>query len=279
VRMEDYLRGVVPLEMGSGASVPWSALEAQAIAARCYALFCLDRHEDEYRCDLLAGPEDQVYGGIAAETPEANQAVSNTRGIVAVSGGRPIRANYCSTCGGRTEANHRVWEAQAPLPYLRSIRDDSFGGCLCADSPYHRWEERWGCEELNASVLKHLPTEVPEARGVRLGRVRDLQVVERSPSGRAAVLRVVTEGGSFEVRGDRIRWVVRRADGGPLRSTYFDRFRRIGGKDCTIGLKGAGYGHGVGMCQFGAREMGRQGSSAAEILGHYYHGIALVRWW
>ncbi|MCK4413195.1 MAG: SpoIID/LytB domain-containing protein [Candidatus Eisenbacteria sp.] len=281
VHIEDYLRGVVPLEMGSSDGIPMAALEAQAVAARSYSLFYLGRRMEEYGCDLLAGPEDQVYGGMAAERPRATRAVLGTRGIVAVYGGQPLRANYCSTCGGVTEANRAIWPGQQQLPYLRPVRDqDGTGHAHCSGSPYFRWEERWGCDELESIVLRHLPEGVPAARGRTLGRLRDMVVTRRSASGRAQVLRVETDGGSFEVIGDRIRWVIRRPGGGLLRSSFLGKFRREGsGQGCTITLRGAGYGHGVGLCQYGAMEMARRGSTPAQILRHYYRGISLTRWW
>jgi stage II sporulation protein D len=204
--------------------------------------------------------------------------VRETRGIVATHRGRPIRANYCSTCGGRTDGNGNVWTAQEALPYLTPVKDQS-RGALCEASPYFRWEERWPCEEFAAGILARLREEVPAARTAALGRLRDLRVASRSRSGRVAILEVVTEGGVFRVLGDRIRWLIRRPDGGLLRSTLFDRPERAGDDPCVIRIRGGGWGHGVGLCQFGAMEMGRRGADAEAILRHYYRGIRLARWW
>ena len=118
-----------------------------------------------------------------------------------------------------------------------------------------------------------------QQKGVDLGRLRDLSIASRTRSGRVAELKIATDGGSFRVRGDRIRWVLRRPDGSPLRSTLFDRPEWTGGDGCMVILKGRGYGHGVGLCQFGAMEMGRRGASVAAILRHYYRDIDLARWW
>lgn len=278
LRIEAYLRGVVPLEMGASESIPMSALQAQAIAARSYALHYFGRREKEAGCDLLAGTEDQVYGGVEAERARTDEAVSGTRGVVALHEGKPIRANYCSTCGGATEANERAWPGQEAVAYLRGTRDKA-GSDLCAASPYFRWREQWEWSQLEAIVLARLPEEVPEARGKSVGRLRDLQVVARSPSGRAERLRVVTDGGDFLVPGDRIRRVVRRADGGLLWSTDFERFHREGKDPCRVTLEGRGFGHGVGMCQYGAMEFGRKGADAGRILRHYYRGVQLACWW
>jgi stage II sporulation protein D len=279
IRIEDYLRGVVPLEIGATPGLPEAALEAQAIAARSYSLFYLGRRSATHGCDLLASPEDQVYGGLSAETTDASRAVEATRGLVAQYEGRAIRANYSSTCGGATETAERVWPGQR-FAYLRGVKDrDEAGKPLCAASYAARWEERWDCQQFAASVLARLREEVPKARDVTLGRLRDLDVIHRSPSGRVEALAVVTDGGRFVVSGDRIRWVLRRPDGGPLRSTWFGKFHRDDNEGCWLTLEGRGYGHGVGLCQWGALELARRGKRADEILKRYYRGIRLARWW
>ncbi|MBM3318041.1 MAG: SpoIID/LytB domain-containing protein [Candidatus Eisenbacteria bacterium] len=279
LRIEDYLLGVVPVEIGSSESTPGAALQAQAIAARSYALHYLGRRAASHGCDLLATVDDQAYGGIGAETGAASRAVAETRGIVAVHEGRAIRANYSSTCGGRTEEAERAWPGTG-YPYLRSVRDAAGGGGFwCAESPHARWEVCWECGQLAEIVLARLPEEDPAARGRELGRLRDIEIAARSPSGRAEELRVSTDGGVFRVRGDRIRWLLRRPDGGPLRSTLIGRLRRSGKQECRICLEGRGFGHGVGMCQTGALGMARGGVPAEEILRRYYRGVHLARWW
>ncbi|MBD3236607.1 MAG: SpoIID/LytB domain-containing protein [Candidatus Eisenbacteria bacterium] len=276
VRLEDYLRGVVPLEIGSEGVAP-AAMRAQAIAARSYALFYLGRRAAA-GCDLFAGPDDQVYGGIPAETDAATRAVVATRGIVAVWEGLPIRANYCSTCGGATESSDRVWPGES-YPYLRAVRDRDGDDCFCEASRYFRWKERWSCAQLQQIIREHLPREVPAARGGDLGALTGLKAKRRSPSGRIELLEIQMEGGRFRVRADRIRWVLRRPDGGLLRSTWIGKLQVDRDTGCHVTLEGAGYGHGVGMCQMGARELARRGLSAPQILRHYYRGITFARWW
>lgn len=280
IGIEEYLQGVVPLEIGSGNHIPAAALRAQAIAARSYSLHFLGRRQATHGCDLLATIEDQVYGGAGVETPEATQAVIQTRGIVAVHEGRPIRANYCSTCGGHTASAGEVWPGDA-RPYLRATKDeDGAGDPWCSASRHARWEECWDCASFTELVLRHLPEEDAGARGKDLGRLRDVRVVTRSASGRATELRIITDGGRFVVRGDRIRWLLRRPDDTPLRSTLIGSPRRVEeGGTCQIRLEGRGNGHGVGLCQTGAIERARRGETEEGILRRYYRGIALVRWW
>lgn len=280
LHIEDYLRGVVPPEVGRSPHLPAAVLRAQAIAARSYTLFYMGRHE-KLGFDLMATPVDQVYEGYGAETAEADAAIAATRGVVAVYKGHPIRANYSSTCGGRTEASGRVWPGES-FPYLRSIHDRVAGsGDLCEASPHYRWTETWDCRELHGSILDHLAEEDPRAAEDPPTRIHDLEIEKRSPSGRAERLAIRTDTGTYHVHGDRIRWILRRPRGlGPLRSTLIRDPRRSGASErCTITIEGAGYGHGVGLCQNGAIEMARRGRSAPEILHHYYRGIDLVRWW
>jgi peptidoglycan hydrolase-like amidase len=122
--LEDYLRGVVPLELSPGAYPEMEALKAQAVAARSYALAHLGRHDDE-GFDLVDDTRDQVYGGFSAEREMTNRAVAETRGIVAVVPDdrgvlAPIEALYTANCGGRTENNEEVFGGK-PLPYLRGV--------------------------------------------------------------------------------------------------------------------------------------------------------------
>lgn len=122
--LEEYLRGVVPLELPPGAYPEIEALKAQAIAARSYALVRLGRHRDE-GYDLVDDARAQVYGGITAERELSNRAISETRGIAAVFPNEegklePIEALYTANCGGRTENNEEVFGGK-PMPYLRSV--------------------------------------------------------------------------------------------------------------------------------------------------------------
>jgi stage II sporulation protein D len=124
VPLEEYLRGVVPLELSPGAYPQMEALKAQAVAARTYALSHRNRFQRE-GFDLTSDARSQVYGGLSAEQAMTNRAVEETRGIIAVYKGEdgteePIEALYTSNCGGRTENNESIFLTR-PLPYLRSV--------------------------------------------------------------------------------------------------------------------------------------------------------------
>jgi SpoIID/LytB domain protein len=127
--LDTYLRGVVPSE--SPSHWPLAALEAQAVAARSYAVYQL-RPSSWY--DLLPTTSDQVYGGVRAERPRSDHAVFATLGQVLMYGGRVARTYYSSSSGGRTEAVQDAWPGAGPIPYLRSVPDpyDTY-------SPHHDW--------------------------------------------------------------------------------------------------------------------------------------------
>jgi stage II sporulation protein D len=127
--LDTYLRGVVPSE--SPSHWPTAALEAQAVAARSYAISEL-RPDSWY--DLVPTTADQVYGGVRAETPHSDHAVYATLGQVLTYGGQVARTYYSSSSGGRTESVQDAWPGSAPIPYLRSVPDpyDTY-------SPHHDW--------------------------------------------------------------------------------------------------------------------------------------------
>ena len=240
--IEHYLYGVVPRELPPVPYAEVEAQKAQAIAARTYALSNMGkRSADGY--DLLPTTSDQVYGGFSAEHPISNEAVDGTRGIVATYEGKLITAVFHSTSGGFTANNEDVWNSEA-TPYLRakhvaqkgndlkyvpaldiykktgngeSLREVKNGDFEADWSKYYRWHFEWTAEEISEIVGSYFNTEV--------GQVLEINVTERSSSGRAAVIEFVTDNGTFYEYKDRIRWALQYIDanGNPavLLSTLF----------------------------------------------------------
>ncbi|MFI5245042.1 MAG: SpoIID/LytB domain-containing protein [Gemmatimonadales bacterium] len=281
--LEWYLRGVVPLEIGGPrAGNEDAAAEAQAIAARSYTvvrLAAIDGGSSRNASfDLLSGVADQVYGGADAERPFSNQAVARTVGLVLRYGGRVVSAPYHSTCGGETAAPDEVWRA-GNEPFLQRVSDRIPGTAdrfYCDISPRFSWTRSFTAAELDASVAAYLAgyTSVPPGGA---GHVRGAAVESRTASGRVARLVVEAERGNFALRGNDIRYVLRAPGGEILNSTYFSvqaESRRDGGLARLV-VKGNGYGHGVGMCQWGAIGRARAGQSARTILATYYPGTTV----
>jgi stage II sporulation protein D len=280
VDVESYLRGVVPNEIGGLSPDILEAVKAQAVAARTYVFFFRGRYKDK-GFDLLPTVQDQVYTGVNGERPMSDRAIAETYGIIAVSGGKPIRANYCSTCGGATASIEEVWPFE-PLPYLKSIRDNaSFEQPYCSFSPTFRWTEVWTDGQFDTIFKKYYRQVYPNAvQPAETEKIVNVRVGERSKSGRVRMLEVYTTDNVYRIVGDAIRLVIRRPDGKDsiLRSTLFDvDAQREEGYLRRVVISGGGNGHGVGMCQTGAIGMSRAKMNFQKILTHYYRGIKLVR--
>ena len=274
--LESYLLGVVSAEMGRRTSSELAAVQAQAIVSRTYALRNLRRWRAE-GFDLRATVTDQVYGGVAAETPESREAVASTRGRVLTYKGAPIEALYYSTCGGRTAEGFEVFRGAA-RPYLRSIPDQAPNGApYCSISPRFRWHEEWTGELLRATLQRNLPQEVG-ITAEQIREVTDIRVTRSTPSGRADQITIGLGGSEIRVEGTAIRRVLRPAGGQLLRSNAFTlRVTGAGLGVTRLAADGMGAGHGVGLCQWGAVGRARAGQGYQQILASYYPGTTLER--
>lgn len=279
VDMEGYLKSVLPHEIGTPPESDFEAVKAQAVAARSYTLSYLGRRAP-LGFDLYASVEDQVYGGITRENEQSERALHATRGEVIVSEGAPIRALYSSTCGGRTANVEDVWPWPW-TPYLRSIRDadDSGDHDYCSGSANYRWREEWDAGAFMAMLRQYGPAE-GGALNVLSGDLLDVKVKTRSRCGRVQELAVTTTEGDWILRGDRTRWGIRRpGQAAILRSSFFKIgvVRNGAGKPVRVVASGAGNGHGIGLCQFGAMGMARAGKGYRAILSHYYKSTSVTR--
>lgn len=273
VDVEDYLRGVVPYEIGKLDSSRIEALKAQAVAARTYAYKHFNSRES-VGFDVYADTKDQVYKGIESATPLTDAAVKATAGVVMTYGGDFIIAYYHSTCGGITETL-ATWN-RADLPYLKSVPDRRPNGKpWCDESSYTTWERRFADKKIvklfkaNASEAK---ATFSSANGADFKKIKSIKIKDKLKSGRIMTLRVETDKGHFDVLTDRTRWLFKKA-GTILPSSFFTVKKE--GREWV--LTGTGFGHGVGMCQMGVRARAQAGQSYQEILSHYYQGITLEK--
>lgn len=243
--LESYLRGVVPSEMA--ASWPMEALKAQAVAARSYTLVSLDASA---RYDLCATVDCQVYRGVEAEQPRSDAAIAATAGVVVTYGGLTARTYYHSDSGGTVASSREVWGSS--IPYLVALQD------VPSSTPHRAWTTRLDAGTLTASL---------DAAGLGVGTVGSLRVVAISESGRVAELEVSGSAGSRVLRGRQLNSLAR---GWGLKSM---RFSVQGG----LTVRGDGWGHGVGMSQYGARTLALAGYDYGRILGYYYPRTSLTR--
>lgn len=274
VFMEDYLKGVLPAEIGKWTKKELEALKAQAVAARTYALYSLGNYQEK-RYDLESTVADQVYMGKDSEEELANLAINKTKGMILTYEGKPIKAHYHANCGGCTEKIEEVWNKPAE-PYLHSLGDDGY----CTWAKNSTWEESWSREELEKILSQYLGSYQPIPKG-GIGKILNLEVLKRSSSGRVSLLELSTDKESFRLEKDSIRWVLRRGifPHPILPSTFFHIYLQKGPSDEVekIVFKGFGNGHGVGMCQVGALGRSRAGQSYRAILTHYFRGAKIVK--
>ena len=260
VALEDYVRGVVANEMNS--AWPEEALIAQAIVARTVAVARLRRHNWE-GFDLCDTTHCQVYRGAASETQATDAAVDATHGKVLTFSGRPIEAFYCSTCGGTTTrafGSRPVTDA----PYLRNLKDMIRDAAACEDSPHYQWSAR-----INVDVLAQALRS--DARTTPGSRLTDIRAVSRDESGRVAAVEIRGER-SVEIDGYVFWNTICRALGwGRVKSTNFE-VSRVGDR---FKFTGKGLGHGIGMCQWGAKARAVAGWDHRQIVHFYYPGCRI----
>lgn len=246
VELEEYLYGVVRNEVSTW--WPMEAIKAQVIAARTYVLYQIkESRGKDY--DVTADVGSQVYGGISSEKWRTNRAVDLTRGKVLVYNGAIFPSYFHATCGGATFDAMNLWNIS--LPALKGVKCD-----WCKKSPHFSWERQVAIQEAKAKL---------DNAGYPVGDIEGFEVVKRDLSGRVMKIRVKGSQGALDMAGKDFRSII-----GPdiLRSTNFEA-AVIGDNIIFTGL---GWGHGVGMCQWGAYYMSRAGKKAEEILSFYYPG-------
>jgi stage II sporulation protein D len=277
VDVEAYLRGVVPREMGIRGPAERAALEAQAVAARSYAVTRLHTASRAY--DVVATTADQVYGGVEAENALADAAVAATEALVLMYDGRIVNAPYSSTCGGSTAEPSEVWRSRNEV-FLQRVSDRIPGSdrFYCDIGPRFRWTRSWRADTLTAIVERYLRSYAQVPTGP-VGTVRGISVEGRTPSGRVAAINLETDRGRYRLQGNDIRYVLRSPGGELLNSTYFSPEIVAGpdGRLSRLTIRGFGYGHGIGMCQWGAIGRARAGQDFRTILSTYFPGTDVAR--
>jgi len=258
--LDSYLAGVVSSEMHSYWPMP--ALRAQAIASRTYALYrAANRSGWDY--DVAAGTGDQVYDGVAGETASARRAVRQTRGVVLLYKWKFLPAYYHSVCGGRTAGRRAVF-GEPDITPLAGV------DCKYCDPKLHRRRNsefyRWQAAVPEAKVVRGLM-----ARGRKVDGIEAIEPVQPDPGGHAREVTVTPlSGRPFTLTVSELRLL---AGYGKLKSNCFECRKR----GDTLVFQGRGFGHGVGMCQWGAMGMAISGYDSKAILEYYYPGADIRR--
>jgi stage II sporulation protein D len=251
VPLEDYLVGVLRAELGD--KWPPEALKAQAIVARTYAAYhrVLSAAKPYH---IVASTAHQQYAGRVPPTSPLWAAVRETAGQVLLWEGELFPAFYHTESGGYTEDPRRVFAARN-MPALKPVRCE-----FSAGSPHFYWSL-----DLKLADL----TEILRRNDVNVGSVSAIDVSERTPSLRAATVTVRGTRGSVRLRGNDFRRMI---GYDTFKSTLF----AVAVEAPWAHFSGRGYGHGVGMCQWGAKGMAELGRTARQILEFYYPGAVLT---
>lgn len=305
VEVEEYLKGVVPNEMPVRFGL--EALKAQSVTARNYVLSPRIKSSPNY--DVVDSVASQVYYGANTEKDIATQAVKETEGIVALYDWELILAQYSSTAGGYTEDFANAFSdpktkefPSKDKPYLKAKPDipeqvelssedealsfySTYPDAFDMKSPYFRWTREWTVDELRANLEQTLPNQSAAGfvhpafnKGDKLGKIENIIVKQRGKSGKIIELVIKSQNGDYHLYKELM---IRRAfikDGKALPSAnvVFVPTYDSNGKLASIKGFGGGYGHGVGMSQFGAGFMAQElGKNFKDILFHYYTDITL----
>jgi len=247
VDIEQYLKGVVPAEMPS--DWPMEALKTQAVISRTYALYQKGKNRNsEY--DLPASVLGQVYKGESAHHPRATEAIAKTKGLIAMYNGSPALTYFHSTSAGPTEDANDRWGVDAP--YLKGV------SCpLDFASPYFGWQRDIPLSDLENALDK-----------AGVGIIATLTPLSYSKAGRILMVRILHSRGETFLKAEELRRLLGYKI---LPSTHF----KIDSFGKTLKIIGMGWGHGVGLCQWGTKIMAERGLKFDEIVRHYYPGVEL----
>lgn len=253
VDLEQYVKGVLSHEISD--RWPLEAIKAQAVAARTYALYIKEtRTNADY--DLTNDIFSQVYGGQQSEKHRTNVATDQTRGLILIYSKKILPAYYHATCAGYTENVSELWKQDvAPL------RGQACE--FCKDSPHYFWKKNMRLKDIQDKLNEN---------GYSLGLIKEIQVLERNKSDRIKSLKIVTrDGKEIIISGKDFRNII-----GPnlIRSNNY----AVEMKGYYVDFLGKGWGHGIGLCQWGANFMAVQGYKFDQILKYYYPGVEIVHY-
>jgi stage II sporulation protein D len=277
VKLESYLAGVLGGEMGPRRPDEINALLAQAIVSRTFAVRNRGRWEAQ-GFDAYNDTRDQVYGGVTAESAQVWDVLRRTTGVVVTYEGQPIDAYFHSTCGYSTAGVDEAFRTARPQPYLRPVSDARGGGhYYCDISPRFHWREEWDGPGLRAILGRTLAASMA-VDGQGLQPISDVAVTRTTKSGRVGELRIVFAHGEVRIAGADVRSVLRPEPGRLLSSAAFQLYvTKQDGVVTRLVAAGAGSGHGVGMCQWGAIGRAQAGQDYEAILRTYFPGTKLAR--
>ena len=249
--IEEYVCGVITEEISASWHV--ESIKAQAVVARTYAVKNAEKHKNE-GFGLCNKQHCQMYGGMNAEDPVSNKAVYDTAGEILCYDGKVADTFYHSSCGGRTEDANKVWQLKNEIPnYMKGIKCG-----FCETEPLHNWESRISLSSV-ASALR--------AAGLKIKKIKNIQTSGRTSSGRVRYV-LIKNTGTTTLSSHKFRMMI---GTDIIKSTNFN----LTVKNGIAYFAGHGWGHGVGMCQWGAKGLAENGREYKNILKYYYEGCEI----
>jgi len=249
--LEDYVKGISVRETSH--YWPMEALKAETVAFRTFARYRMEQFKNK-EWDVTDDVYSQVYGGQEAERYRITEAVDKTKGEVLFFAGKILPAFYHSTCAGSTEDASILWDID-----LAPLKGVVCG--FCSDSPHFSWK---------STVSKEKIKQLLEKQGRKIKKLEEIVVTGREKSGRVSNLNIVTEEKDIEITAKDFRSLI---GSDIIKSTNF----RISSNNGDLVFDGLGWGHGAGLCQWGAYFMAKAGFGYLKILNYYYPGSTLVR--
>jgi len=273
--LEEYLRGVVPAEIYTTDSKNFEAVKGQAICARTYAINKMDEHYND-NFDVYHDTRDQVYKGAGIYNRNSDKAINDTRSLILTYQNKPAVIFYHSTCGGELEPVQNVF-GETPLDYMGGGMDAVSDVISCSASPKFRWQVTRSLEQLDSTYQKIygkklIPQidKIKDTTNIKL----EISILNRTETGRVKDLKIITADTSIILNNIQIRRMLGEPSGKALYSTLFYISQE---NDSTITIHGGGFGHGVGMCQWGAMNMSKRGFKYYHILNKYFPGTLLTK--
>ncbi|NQS89154.1 SpoIID/LytB domain-containing protein [Patescibacteria group bacterium] len=243
--LEDYLYGVIRWEINP--NWPLASVAAQAIVARTYAFRKISNPSFDRDYHLTNTVKDQMYGGVESEDSLARIAVDLTRGEILIFQGELVQAYYYACCGGYSASSFDVWGED--LSYLQAMPRE-----FCKESPHYHWMFKIKIQELK---------KIFEGKGLILREINQIKIVDWDKGGRVGELFIDSSEDKIYLTGGEFRSLI---GYNKLKSTLF----KVEKKGNYFIFVGKGWGHGVGMCQWGAKVMAEKGYGVDEILKFYY---------
>lgn len=258
MKMEEYIAGVVAGEMKPDWPVP--ALAAQAIIARTFTLEAIETKGGVKERGTQASTDIKEFQAYSAKAVNDNvrKAVQMTRGMVAVYQGKPIKSWFHASAGGITAtAKEGLAYNEPEPPYIQSVQSPD----ELAPDDVKNWEVSFTKDEVIAALAK---------AGTKVNDIASMEISKKGPSGRATMF---TINGKAEVQAPPLRVAL---DSTKLKSLLLNK---VEVSEDQVTFSGKGYGHGVGMSQWGANKMATEGKKPEEIITHYFKGVTVEKRW